>query len=73
MDRERAGWRKDTVIVLDNAPYHTSKSTIKILSALEIPVLYTGPHSYSAVACELWFSAFKSKDINPRRVPTTKR
>ena len=24
LDRERKGWRKDTIIILDNAPYHTS-------------------------------------------------
>ena len=26
LDRERANWRKNTVILLDNAPYHASKA-----------------------------------------------
>ena len=73
LDRERKGWRRDTVLILDGAPYHNSKPTMKLLEALEIHVLYTGPHSYAAVPCELWFSSFKSCDVNPRKVPTAKR
>ena len=73
LDKDRADWRQDTVILLDNARYHTSKATMKILRALEVPVLYTGPHSYSGVPIELWFASFKSADKNPRKVPTGKR
>ena len=73
LDKERPNWRGDTVLVLDNAPYHTSKSTMRLLEALDIPVLFTGPHSYSAVPCEVWFAAFKADDINPRRLSTAKR
>ena len=73
LDKERKDWRKDTIIMLDNAPYHTSKSTMSLLRTLKIPVLFTGPHSYSAAPCELMFAQFKSRDINPRKVPTSKR
>ena len=73
LDKERAQWRKDTVIILDNAPYHTSKATMRLLESLEIPVLFTGPHSYAAAPCELWFASFKSCDVNPRKVSTSKR
>jgi len=73
LDKERAHWRDDTVLILDGAPYHNSKATMKLLEVLKIPVLFTGPHSYAGVPCELWFSAFKSKDVNPRKVPTAKR
>ena len=61
------------MVVLDNAKYHCSQSTLKIFDTLDIPVLYTGPYSFSAVACELWFAAFKSQDINPRKLPIGKR
>ena len=61
------------MVILDGAPFHKSKSTMKLLEALEIPVLFTGPHSYAAVPCELFFGAFKKADINPRKVPTGKR
>ena len=73
LDKDRKDWRQDTVLVFDNAPYHTSKSTMKVLRALNVPVLYTGPHSYSGVPIELWFAEFKRCDINPRKLPTGKR
>ena len=31
LDKERAQWREDTVIILDNAPYHNSKATMRLL------------------------------------------
>jgi hypothetical protein len=68
LDRERPNWRYNTVVLLDNAPYHTSTATMRILNFLEIPVCFTGAHSYSAAPCELLFAAFKSRDINPSRV-----
>jgi hypothetical protein len=36
-------------------------------------MLISGPHSYDAAPCELWFSLFKRVNINPRRVKTGKR
>ena len=69
LDHEDANWRTNTVILIDNAPYHTSESTIGLLDGLNIPILFTGPHSYDAAPIELLFAAFKSKDINPRNVP----
>jgi hypothetical protein len=72
LDRARPRWRENTVILMDNARYHWSKTTTKTLKALGVPVMYTGPHSYAASPCELWFAAFKSRDINPRRVSLSK-
>ena len=59
--------------MLDNATYHSCSSTLKILEDLGVPVLFTGPHSYSASPVELFFAAFKSSDINPRKAPTGKK
>ena len=73
LDRENKQWRDDTIILFDGARYHNSEATINLLEALNIPILYTGPHSYAGVPIELWFSAFKSCDINPRKIPTAKR
>lgn len=72
LDKERPNWRKDTVILIDNAPYHTCKATLKVLEGLKLPVLFTGPHSYDAAPCELVFAHFKKGDINPNRVLTGK-
>ena len=73
LDKERSNWRKDTVLLWDNAPYHASPATLKVLEGLKIPVLYTGPHSYDASPVELFFAHFKRADVNPRHVKTGKR
>ena len=73
LDQEDAEWRSNTVLLLDNAPYHKSDSTMNLMQGLKIPVLFTGPHSYDAAPIELLFAAFKSCDVNPRHLPTEKR
>ena len=73
LDREDVDWRDNTVLLCDNAPYHTSNGTLELMEGLRIPVLYTGPHSYDASPVELLFAAFKSRDINPSHVPQGKR
>ena len=72
LDKQRKNWRDDTVIMLDNAKYHTSASMLNLLEGLNIPVLFTGPHSYAASPIELFFAEFKEADINPRCVPTVR-
>ena len=72
LDKERSDWRRNTVVTMDGAPYHTANGILELLSKLRIPVLMQGPHSYDVAPCELYFAAFKSADINPRNVPTTK-
>ena len=34
LDSENKGWRKDSVIFWDNAPYHSSDKTKKVLQRL---------------------------------------
>ena len=72
LDNERPHWRENTVIMLDNAKYHTCAATLKAFAELDVPILFTGPHSYSASPAELLFAAFKAADINPRHLPTGK-
>ena len=73
LDTERPGWKKDTVILLDNASYHGSKLTRKFFAYHGIQTMYTGPYSYSAVPVELFFAALKSKNLNPTMQQTGKR
>ena len=72
LDRDKPNWRNDTIIMCDNAPYHVSDTIMKLFQALNIPLLFTGPHSYDASPIELFFAAFKKADINPRKVATGK-
>ena len=73
LDKERKDWRTDTIIFMDNAKYHTSPATVKVLKELNIPICFTGPHSYDASPCELMFAHFKADDINPNRLPMSKK
>lgn len=50
---------------MDNAPYHVSDETIEYLRRSGVAVFFSAPYSYDAAAAEMWFSYFKSKDINP--------
>ena len=73
LEDEDKYWYLSTVLMMDNAPYHVGAATLKVLAELRVPVLFTGPHSYSASPVEYFFAAFKSIDINPRHVKTGKR
>ena len=73
LDRERQGWRRDTIIFVDGAKYHQSKDFLKIAAELRLPYMLLGPHSYDAAPCELLFAHFKKDDINPRHIPTGKK
>ena len=59
LDQEDQDWRQNTVIMHDNASYATCESTLELMEGLKMPMLFTGPHSYSAAPIELLFAAFK--------------
>ena len=73
LDRDRRGWRQDTVLLLDGARYHTNEEMQKYLKRMDIPVIYTGPNSYDVAPCELFFAHLKSGDLNPLNLPASKR
>ena len=73
LDKERPNWRSDSCIITDNAPYHVSASTMKVLKDLRIPILFFGTHSYNIAVCELFFSFMKSTHLNPTFMPVGKK
>jgi hypothetical protein len=73
LDNQRPDWRRDTVLLLDGAGYHKSTMVRDHLAKLGVPVIYTGPRSYDAAPCELFFSQLKNGDLNPLGFPTGKR
>ena len=87
LDLKHPGWRKTHVWLMDNVKYHRSAETMKILEELQVPIIFTGPHSYDAarkcpdfhadhllpLAAELLFAHFKAVDINPRKVKTGRK
>ena len=72
LDNHKPNWRTTHTIMLDNAAYHTSSQAIDFLRKLDVPVIFTGPHSYTAAPIELLFSSLKAVDINPRKLKTGK-
>ena len=73
LDAEDPAWRESTVIVLDNATYHSSDETKEVLQALFIPTLFTGPYGYDGSPCEKLFAQFKYGDFNPGSIATGKK
>ena len=58
-------WRANTVIVLDNAPYHRSRVMTAWCRELKLPLMFLGPYQYSMAPVELMFSYMKNRDLNP--------
>ena len=72
MNAKKPNWRDDHIILLDNATYHTSGSMMDFYEEYNVPIIFTGPHSYSAAPVELFFAHFKRVDINTGNLPTGK-
>ena len=49
---------------MDNAPYHTGSEIKDYMRKMQIPIMYTGPYSYSAAPIESLFSLLKIGDLN---------
>ena len=45
LDQERPNWRRDTIVLLDGASYHTAESVIGLYKKLRIPsLMILGPY-----------------------------
>ena len=65
LDIDRPQWRKDSVILLDGAPYHMCNEVRLHMLYLRLPIIFTAPASYDASPVEKFFAYFKNQDINP--------
>ena len=73
LDDDSPGWQEDSVILWDNAPYHQSAETMSVLSRMGLPIIFSGPYSYSAAPIETLFSHLKLGELNPQGLSTGKR
>lgn len=73
LDKDRPGWRENTVILIDNASYNTGDDTIQFIKKLGIKVMFTGPYSYEASPIERYFGYLKQGLIMEPNVPSGKR
>ena len=44
LDKEKPGWRKDTIWTMDGAAYHSGEEALNILKELKINIAMQGPH-----------------------------
>ena len=73
LDAEDKHWRKDTVIVWDNASYHKSTKTLSLLETLKVPLLRLGAYSYNLAPAELLFARLKTADLHPGEIAVGKK
>ena len=59
LDRERPLWRKDTLILMDNARYNLKDDIKAQIQRLKMPVIHSGPYSYDAAPVERYFGYYK--------------
>ena len=66
-------WRDNTIILLDNAPYHRSDYVRERLERYGIPTLFLGPYHYRGAPVEMLFSHVKNRDLNFMRTRASSR
>lgn len=66
-------WRRNTVLLLDGAKYHTCAATKATLKSLCCDYMISAPYSYDAAPIELFFGYFKQAQLNPTNEKTGKR
>jgi hypothetical protein len=44
LDETSPNWRQNTILIVDNAPYHRSKLAKERFGSLKIPLMYLGPY-----------------------------
>lgn len=65
LDNIVPNWRQNSIIMIDNAPYHRSKMIMSKFSQLKVPILFLGPYQFKLAPVELMFSYIKCRDLNP--------
>ena len=73
LDLQSPGWQENSTILVDNAAWHSNAVMKERLARLQLPLIYSGPYSYSSAPIELMFAALKIGDLNPERLPTGKK
>jgi hypothetical protein len=64
LDAADKHWRSTSVLVMDNAPYHRSAVTRRLMVELQLPVLFLGPYHFRVAPVEMAFNFVKSHNLN---------
>ena len=73
LDDQDHDWRKNTVIMVDNAQYHRSDATKRLIANLNIPVLFMGPYQFRVAPVEMMFNYVKQHHLNPLRTKVSSK
>ena len=73
LDLESPGWQESSLLLMDNAAYHCSAQAREYLRKMQVPIMYSGPYSYSAAPIETLFALLKLGELNKDHVSTGKR
>ena len=65
LDKDTSGWQENSVILIDNAPYHTGEEIRSYMTKMQLPVIYTAPYCYNSSPIETLFAHLKLGEINP--------
>ena len=65
LDSQDLKWRSNTVILIDNAPYHRSRQIVSRYIDLKLPLMFLGPYHFKLAPAELMYSWIKNRDLNP--------
>jgi transposase len=65
LDIENPQWRANSILLIDNAPYHRSKETREFLARAQIPLMFLGPYQFAMAPVEKLFAFIKGRDLNP--------
>jgi hypothetical protein len=44
LDIEDPQWRSNSIVLIDNAPYHRSKETREFIARAQVPLMFLGPY-----------------------------
>ena len=73
LDQETPGWQENSCILMDNAPYHSGEEIRSYLRKMQVPIIYSGPYSFSAAGIETLFSHLKLGELNKANESTGKK
>ena len=67
LDKDSPGWQENSLLLMDNAPYHTGEEIRDYMLKMQLPVMYTAPYSYSSSPIETLFAHLKLGELNSAR------
>ena len=64
LDKDSPGWQEDSLLLIDNAPYHTGEEIRSYIRKMQLPLIYTAPYCYGSSPIETLFAHLKLGELN---------